>query len=88
MKSISENLKIETTNLRSERAFVLSEFIKEINLDRVGTKYKPVDVKGVAIKTSHLSLKDLRDFYHQCWRGKIEGKYTFSQIFYGALKIK
>ena len=87
MNSIA-NIKPTETKLRSERACIISEFVKEINFDRQGTSYFPTTGKVIAIKTSHLSLKDLRDFYKDCWRYKIEGKGEFSKCFFGALKIR
>lgn len=88
MKSIREHLKTETTNIKSERAFIVSEFVKEINKNRLKTKYKPVTGRMIAIKTSHLSKEELRDFFKQCWRYHIEGKGQFSKCFFGALRIK
>ena len=74
--------------IRSERALLLSDFIKLINEERIGTKYPPVNPKFIAIKTAHLKLNDLRWFFQECSRYKKEKKGSFSKCFYGSLKIK
>ena len=86
MNPINTLLKTKTTAIRSERAYVISEFVTEINIERTGTKYQPILPRVVAIKVSHIKgLSDLRDFYKQCWRYKLE-KGSFSKCFFGALK--
>jgi len=88
MKSIREHLKPETTNIKSERSFILSEIIDQLNAERQGTKYKPVIPKVIAIKTSHLKLNDLRDFHKQCLTYKKENKGDYGKCFYGCLNPK
>ena len=75
-------------NIRSERALVLFDLIKEINKEREGTKYKPVNPQFIAIKTSHLKLRDLKWLFQTCEKYKKEGKGNFSKAFYGMLKVK
>lgn len=78
-------INLTKTKITSKRAFILSLIIEEINKERVGTKYKPVYPKSVAIKTSHLSIADLEYFLSDCLDYKNRCG-SFSKCFYGALK--
>lgn len=98
MKSISEDneiqevlIKLEESNQKrflNERQGILKQFLEEINKERVGTKYKPLTGRAVAIKLSH--LKDnhtLYFFLSQCKDYK-NRQGSFSKYFFGALKVK
>lgn len=84
-------LKLDKSNevkIRSERAFVISQFVEEINKERLATKWQPMTGKGVAMKLSH--LKDngtLYFFLSQCKDYKNRHG-SFSKYFFGALKAK
>lgn len=67
---------------KSERADLIGRFHTKLNAERVGTKYKPLSVKFVAVKLGHLSVSDLYFFYKKCSEGE------FGKIFFGALKNK
>lgn len=76
--------------INSERAYVISMFVEELN-KIAGTKYKvgkewkivkEVKPAFVAWKLSHLKLVDLYSFLSQCRQAKI-----FSKCFYGCLKL-
>ena len=68
----------------NERQAILAEALEKINRDRVGTKYKPMTGKGIAMKVAHVSTPDLKDFLMQC--GKYKG--GFSKCFFGSLRVK
>jgi hypothetical protein len=70
-----------TTNIVNERQFVLSEILEQINKERVGTKWKPMTGRGLAIKTSHLSLSDLKYHHYQCLKAE-----SYGRLFFGLLK--
>lgn len=84
-------LKLDKSNevkIRSERAFIVSQFVEEINKERLGTKYKQLNGRAVAIKLSH--IKDngtLYFFLSQCKDYKNRHG-SFSKYFWGALKIR
>lgn len=79
--------KAVTKSHKSERGELLTEILNEINKERVGTKYKPLSIKLLAIKLGHIPTKDFyrlmseaRDYRN---RGKSYGQYVF-----GAIKVK
>lgn len=79
----------EKTKVKSERADIIRQFMEEINKERIGTKWKPMTGRGIAIKVGHLKdNKTLYYFLSQCKRYKNEGKGGFSKCFFGSLKIK
>ena len=45
--------------LKSERAELVKFFVDAINQQRIGTKYKPVTGRHIAIKLSHIPKNDL-----------------------------
>lgn len=98
MQSINESneikpilISLEQNNLKrikSERAYIISIFTEEINKERIGTKFKPILSRTVAIKLGH--LKDNGTLYYflsQCKDSKKRYN-SFSKCFFGALKIK
>lgn len=94
MKIINENNEIQKLDLifkkktLNERQDILRQFLEEINKERIGTKFKPITGRAVAMKLSH--LKDnhtLYFFLSQCKDYKNRNK-SFSKYFFGALKVK
>lgn len=69
--------------IRSERDEILQKFIDRLNQARIGTKYKPLSGRAVAIKVSHIPTSDLHAFYRQCEQAK-----SFSAYFFWALKAQ
>ena len=67
----------------SERAYYIGLITEEINKGRVGTKYKAITPRGIALKVGHLTTPDVKDFYYQC-----EKSDNFSKCFFGRLKTK
>lgn len=82
---------VEKTNksrIKSERASIVSEFVQEINKERIGSKYKPVTGRMIAVKLSH--LKDNGTLYYflsVCRDYKNRGG-AFSKCFWGSLKVR
>lgn len=72
-----------TTLFRSERDELVQTFTDRLNAVRKGTKWKPLACRVIAIKTSHLSLTELRDFEKDCQNAK-----SYSAYFFWALKPK
>ncbi len=88
MKSIGDSLnkKFEKKGKRpTERGSLLELFTEEINSERRGTKYKPILLKFVAVKTAHLSLQDLYFLKSTCEDAK-RRRQSFSKVFFGSLK--
>jgi len=84
MNPLFENYKIqEKRDIKSERAYLISQFVEKINLERKGTKFKDITPRIVAIKTAHLSISDLYFFLKSCEQGD-----SFGKVFFGSLKIK
>lgn len=76
--------KSSITNRRQE---IVKEFVDEINKERMGTKWKPVTGRSVALKIAHLSEPDMYYFLSQC-RDYKNRHHSFSKCFYGSLKTK
>lgn len=78
-----------TKNIGGKRADIIKEFVDEINLERLRTKYRSISPVSVAIKLSHLNESDLLYFLKDCKRYKLENKsHSFSKMFFGSLKLK
>ena len=79
---------ISKSKANSFRASEVELFVLELNKERLGTKYKPLAARTVAVKVSHVPTNELHDFYQQCMRYKKEKGQAFSKCFWGALKVK
>lgn len=85
LNSIDKSQKSRITN---ERQDILSQFLTEINKERIGTKFKLMTGRGVAMKLSH--LKDNTTLYYflsECKDYKNRNG-SFSKYFFGALKVR
>lgn len=71
-----------TDRIVNERQLVIKDFLDALNIERIGTQYKPLTAKGVACKVGHLSTPELKMFYQQCNNYKGE----FGKCFFGSLK--
>lgn len=77
------NYVLPKTKITNERQHLNAIAVERINNERRGTKYKQLSPRAIAIKTSHLSMNDLRDFIYQC-----EKQPEFGRCFFGRLKVK
>ena len=75
-----------TSKATNERASVVEEFVTAINLERKGTKYKPVKAKRIAIQLSVFKdLWELRQFLSICKEyGTLKG--SFSRRYFGGFR--
>lgn len=71
----------------TERGLLLKQFTEEINKERQGTKWKPLTIRGLAIKLSHLSTKDLYYMKSICQDYKNRGG-SFGKCLFGSIKVK
>ena len=62
---------------------ILDILHKRINEERKGTKYKPLTVRAIAVKTAHLSLEDLDYLLKRCQQSS-----NFSKVFFGSLRVR
>lgn len=85
-----EKAKILLTHSKGQswRAEPIKEITDLINQERVGTKFKQITSKFVAIKTAH--LKTNQDFHYLISVGKDSKRRggSFSKVFFGSLKVK
>lgn len=73
---------------KTERQYVLSQFVDEINKERLGTSYKPITGRYVAVKLAH--IKDMHTLYwflSECKDSKNRNG-SFSKRFFGSLKVQ
>ena len=79
---------INKSKITNERQDIIRQFVENINAERIGTKYKPLSPRAIAVKVGH--LKDNQTLYYflsQCNTYKKE-KGSFSKCFFGALRIR
>ena len=69
--------------LKHPRHKLLDIALERINLERRDTKYRPMTMKLLGIKTAHLSLDDLGYLVKTA-----QQKSNFSRLFFGLLKVK
>ena len=74
---------IKKTNIKSERAYYISLFLEKLNQSRLGTKYKPLTARCIAVKVGHISTDDLAGFYYDCEKEK-----NFSKYFWWAIRAQ
>lgn len=90
MEKINFNLdkyktrKEEKTKIVNERQDLIKQFLDRINGERIGTPYKQMTARGVAIKVAHIKTNELYSFYKKCE----EYKGDFSKCFFGILRVK
>lgn len=71
-------------NIRSARSEIISNMVDRINVERVGTEWKPVTPRGIAVMVGHIKdLYTLGAFYKDC-----EKSGNFGKAFYGRLKVR
>jgi len=92
MQQIASLFNIERQEVKktitNERQYILSQFVDEINKERVGTKWKPVTGRAVAMKLSLLKTnQELYQFLSECkdYRNR---NGSFSKRFFGGGKIR
>lgn len=80
MNPISDILRLPVykSKATSERASVIEDFVKQLNVQ--GRLYKP---SRIAFMVSHLNLEDLYWFYKKCYSSE-----NFNRCFFGLLKVK
>lgn len=81
-----EVVKLKST-IVNERQSILAQFLVEINLERIGSKYKPLTGRAVAMKCSHIPTKDLYPFLSNA-KDYQNRNGSFSKYFFGALRVK
>ena len=53
----------------SERQELIQRFVDKINLERIGTKFKPVIWRQINGLVAHVKISDLYWFFKECERG-------------------
>lgn len=65
----------------SERQELIQRFVDKINLERMGTEFKPVIWRQINGLVAHVKISDLYWFFKECEQGD-----SFSKKFFGILK--
>lgn len=79
---------ITKKRFKTERHYILSEFVDNINKERIGTKYKLVTGRFIAIKLSHLKDNGTLYYFLSICKDYKNRQGSFSKCFFGSLKIK
>ena len=82
-----QKIEIKKAKTLSERGNLIGELLLKVNEERVGTKYKPMTAKVMAIKLSSLTLPNLYYLKSICTEYEKQGK-SFSKCLFGATKKK
>ena len=72
----------------NERQDILRQFLEEINKERLGTKFKPMTGRAVAMKVSHLKDNHTLYYFLSTCKDYKNRHGSFSKSFFGSLKIK
>lgn len=72
----------------NERQYILSQFLEEINKERMGTKWKKLTGRAVAMKLSHLKDNNTLYYFLSICKDAKNRNGSFSKCFFGALKVK
>lgn len=67
--------------ITSERQERIQRFVDRINLERIGTKWKPVTARQINVLISFLKVSDLYWLFSECERAP-----SFSKKFFGVLR--
>lgn len=73
----------------SARAFLISQFLEELNKDRDGVRFKKLTPQGLGFKLAHIkTMEDLRWFWDECHQEdwKTKKKVFNSKLFWWKLK--
>lgn len=74
------------TKITSQRQFIISQFVEEINSERSGTKWKPCSPRSIAVKLSVLkTTHELEMFLSEC-RDYKRRNGSFSKRFFGGFR--
>lgn len=80
--------RIEKSRITNERQSILKEFVDEINSERIGTKYKPITGRAVAMCLRLLKTnQELYEFLSIC-RDYKNRNGSFGKRFWGGCKVK
>lgn len=79
---LNYQFQFETTIYKNEREEIVAEFVKEINYHRVGTKYKPVTPKQIALRLNGNKILAKSDSECRLLLKKCIDKNSFSFFFY------
>lgn len=80
-------LKSQKTSKKTERGDLLEKFLQKVNNERKGTKYKPMTMKLLAIKLSHVKTADLYYLDSVC-KDYENRSGSYSKCLFGSLKVK
>ncbi len=89
MEKISSLLpeKIKPEKVLNDRQMIIKEMVCAINVERLGTKFKPITGRAVAMKVSH--LKNIGDLFylHSICKDYKNRHGHYSKCFFGSLKV-
>lgn len=71
----------------TERGEILKSILEKVNKEREGTKYKPLTLKGLAVKLSHLDVSSLCYLTSICKDYENRGD-SYSKCMWGSIKVK
>jgi len=66
-----------------ERQDIIQQFVDKINMERIGTRFKPVIWRQINGLVAHVKISDLYWFFKECETGD-----SFSKKFFGILKSR
>jgi len=85
MQNLFQEYKIKEvkSTITNERADLVRQFLEALNRERLGSPYKPLTARGVAVKVGHIPTQDLYYFLKKCQEAR-----SFGECFFYQLKVK
>jgi hypothetical protein len=85
---IQERQPVKVKTITNERQDIIRQFVEELNKERIGTKFKPLTGRAVAIKLGMIKTNQgLYEFLSICKDYKNRNG-SFGKRFFGGAKIK
>lgn len=75
-------LQVQTTLFRSRKEELIDRLVKGINISRIGTKYKPVTAKEVALRINYNGFFTGRPDHLEVLINECEKKGNYSKFFF------
>lgn len=81
-----DTLTTKAVERMSERNLILKEILELVNMEREGTKFKPLTGRALAIKLSHIPTSDL--YYAKSVGLDYKKRHgSFSKYLFGSIKV-
>lgn len=88
---LGSELNTKMVNRETERGELLKQFLEQINMSRIGSKYKPVSIAKIGMDLAHIETKDLYYLLSICKDAGNRAKRFdtgFAKMFYWSIRVQ